>query len=104
MRAESKQLEHVSSFHAFVPRHGSQDGAQCADPECFVIRDDNALVRRLLSLQDKMAALLMDNLIAPMSAEQTDQLLPAEVPWQLHPYVKTSSRTRWRRIAEGFLG
>jgi hypothetical protein len=45
--------------------------------------------------------LLMDYLVFPFFAEMMDKALAAEVARNLHPAVRTSSRTKCKRIAAG---
>jgi hypothetical protein len=42
---------------------------------------------------------LMDNLVAPVATEDFDELWPTQVARQFHAPARTSSRTRWSRMA-----
>lgn len=71
-----------------------QNGRQRADAQRRVGRYDDALARRLIGFERRMAADLMNLAVAPMTAEVPDETLSGEIARQLHPTATNSSRTR----------
>jgi len=53
------------------------------------------------SLEDDVAALLIDHAVFPIAAQSLNYLPPAQIPWQLHAQARTSSRTIRSRMEEG---
>lgn len=60
-----------------------------------------ALMLGFFSLQNDVAALLIDYAVSPITAQSQNNLFPAQIPRQLHALAKISSRTKWSRIEEG---
>jgi len=73
---------------------GSQDCTQRPYTGGLVRRNSEALVAGLLSLQHDVAALLVDDPVAPMSAKDLDEFVAAQIARELHRLASTSSRTR----------
>ena len=55
----------------------------------------------MLSLQDDVAADLMDFHVTPAFREMLDQLFFAQIAWEFHATANTSSRIRCRRMESG---
>jgi hypothetical protein len=51
-------------------------------------------MRWLFRFENDVASFLMDDLIAPVSAERLDEIVPAQVSRDPHSLAKTSSRTK----------
>jgi len=100
----SKRLKDRLAFHTLMFRHSAEDGIQRLDAKVFVGRHSESLVRRFLSLHHEVASFLMADAIAPIAAKSLDKVVPAQVAWDLHELARTSSRTKWRRIAAGCFG
>jgi uncharacterized lipoprotein YmbA len=57
-------------------------------------RDGDPMVRRFFRLENRVAADLVDEAIAPALAQGLDQSFAAEIPRELHQRARTSSRMR----------
>ena len=99
--AVSERFQDELAFHTFMFGHTAQNGVQSSDAKISVSRNSETLVRGFFGLQHDVAAFLMDDAIAPITAKSLDQVVPAQVAWDLHEMATTSSRTKWRRIADG---
>jgi hypothetical protein len=74
--------------------HGANNGVQCSDTQCFVIRYRDSLVRRCMGFKNDVAAYLVDFGVIPISAEQTHELVAANGTRKFHRSANISSRTR----------
>ena len=92
------------AFYPFMVRHGAENGVQCPDAKSFVVGNRQTLGERLFGFQYNVAALLMDDAIVPMAVKSLDKFLSAQVARDFHELVRTSSRTKWRRISVGCCG
>jgi hypothetical protein len=90
----SKGVEEFLAFDAFVFPHGPQDGIRRSDAKALVGRDCHTLMSGLFGLQNDVAAFLMDDSIAPVPAKHIDEIVPAQIAWDLHPLARISSRTK----------
>jgi hypothetical protein len=90
-----------------LSRHfcGEQPNARCSikrtETNWIMVRHGDTLARRSFCLQNDVAALLIHLDITPMLAENFCQISASKVAGKLHATAKTSSRTRWSRMAEG---
>jgi hypothetical protein len=62
-----------------------QNLIQRADPQAFVIRNHDSLMRRLIRLKVHVTANLMNDSVAPLSTERCHQFRTTQITWQLHP-------------------
>lgn len=101
---ESERFEDFLAALPLVFPYSPQDGVQSSDAQGVMGRNCNPLMERFRSLQDDVATLLVDHSISPPPAKELDKILSAQIAWNFHPLAKTSSRTKWRRMAEGGCG
>jgi hypothetical protein len=76
----------------------TNNSIQGANPQGIVVWDGNSLMRGNLSLQDHMAAYLVDYAIAPAPAQGTNQIHTVQVAWNLQAIATSSSLTKCKRI------
>jgi hypothetical protein len=90
----SKRVEDRPAFNRFVRCHGTQNGIQGSDAKVPVGGHSKTLARGVFGLDHNVAAFLVDDTVAPISAESLDKLLAAQIAWDLHELARTSSRTK----------
>ena len=96
-----QRLQEVLTFDAFVLGHGAQNAVERPNAKGLVGRNNDPLVRRLLGLQHDVTAYLVNDSVVPVPAKDFHESVAAQVAWNLHRLARTSSRTKWRRMAEG---
>jgi hypothetical protein len=89
-----QRFEEVLALHTFMAGYGTEDCVKRSNPQAPMRGHSDAMAGRFASLQYDVAALLVNNPVGPFSTEQVNEILPAQVAWDLHPLVSTSSRTR----------
>lgn len=72
-------LSNLFFAQAVSPSDSSEDGIERSESEGFVIRDWNTVVRHRSSLENDVAALLMNLLVSKGSLEMAGQITPRQV-------------------------
>jgi hypothetical protein len=75
-------------------RNAAHDCVESAQAQGIVVGNCQPVMRRLLTLQNDMAAHLVNAAVAIMSAKKIGQICAGKISRQLHERAKTSSRTR----------
>ena len=89
-----ERFENYLAVHAFVPGDTTKYRVQRPNAQTLMRGHNNTLMGWFFGLEHDVAAFLVNNLIAPTSTQPPGEVRPAQVARDLHPFARTSSRTR----------
>lgn len=97
----SKPAKNLRPLNPFVLCHCFQNRIQGAQPKILMGWNCYSLVGWGVCLKNDVTPHLMHDCIVPIPTKETNQVGSTQVARNFHPFAKTSSRVKCRRIAEG---